>query len=135
MPAGETRKINRPTNASSTQEFFSHNEVTIVMLSGEAVGSEFCLDREEVILGRGPGVDLNFDDPAMSRAHVAFELTGEGFRVRDMASTNGLFLNGTRVQAAELKHGDRLELGEHIFQYIVSEREVAPTYVLTDEAD
>ncbi len=133
MSAGETRKINRPDGAASAEAFLSHHRATLVIVAGKAVGSEFGLERAEVILGRGPGVDLNFDDASMSRAHTTFEISGEGVRVRDMASTNGLFLNGTRVQAADLKHGDRLEMGEHTFQFIVEERSSAPnTFVLSD---
>lgn len=131
--SGETRKIDRPDETQSAEEFFRRFNVTLVMTEGNAIGSEFLLDRESVVLGRGPGVDINFDDTSMSRAHASFELTQEGFRVRDMASTNGVHLNGTRVQSAELKHGDRLELGEHCFQYLVEELSHDPTtYVLNE---
>ena len=44
-------------------------------------------------------------------------LSLEGFRVRDIGSTNGIVVNGAQVQIAELKHGDRFELGDHIFEY------------------
>ncbi len=133
MSASETRKMDRPDSASNAEAFLSRHNATLVMVTGKGVGSEFGLERPEVILGRGPGVDLNFDDTSMSRAHASFEVTGDGFRVRDMASTNGLFLNGTRVQAADLKHGDRIEMGEHAFQFIVEERSSSPnTFVLSD---
>jgi pSer/pThr/pTyr-binding forkhead associated (FHA) protein len=132
--SSETRKIDRPDETQSAEEFFQRFSVTLVMTEGKATGSEFVLDREAVVLGRGPGVDINFDDTSMSRAHASFELTQDGFRVRDMASTNGIFLNGTRVQSAELKHGDRLELGEHCFQYLVEERVNTPSAYVLNEA-
>ncbi len=132
--SSETRKIDRPDETHSAEEFFQRFSVTLVMTEGKATGSEFVLDREAVVLGRGPGVDLNFDDTSMSRAHASFELTQDGFRVRDMASTNGIYLNGTRVQSAELKHGDRLELGEHGFQYLVEERVNTPSAYVLNEA-
>ncbi len=130
---GETRKIARQQDQTSCEEFLRRFQTVLVMVSGPAEGSEFSLDKHEIILGRGPGVDLTFDDTAMSRAHAAFELTQGGFRVRDMASTNGIYLNGTRIQAAELKHGDRIDMGEHCFQYVVEEREATTnTYLLPD---
>jgi pSer/pThr/pTyr-binding forkhead associated (FHA) protein len=132
--SSETRKLDRPDETNSAEEFFQRFSVTLVMTEGKATGSEFVLDRESVVLGRGPGVDLNFDDTSMSRAHASFELTQDGFRVRDMASTNGVHLNGTRVQSAELKHGDRLELGEHCFQYLVEERVNTPSAYVLNEA-
>jgi pSer/pThr/pTyr-binding forkhead associated (FHA) protein len=80
---------------------------------------------------RGPSVDLAFDDPAMSRQHVAIEYADEQFRVRDLGSTNGVLLNGEPVQVGEIDDGDRIEIGSHEFQLVVEVREPEPeTYEL-----
>jgi len=134
MANAETRKVLRPETPCGPDAFLSRYKAVLVIVSGGAAGSEYELDRPELILGRGPGVELAFDDDTLSRAHAAFDLTEEGFRIRDMASTNGVFLNGKPIQVAELKHGDRLELGAYIFQYIIEERSSEPnTYVLPED--
>ena len=99
--------------------------------TGGAVGTELALDGECVTLGRGPSVDLAFDDPAMSRQHAAVEYVDEQFRVRDLGSTNGVLLNGEPVQVGEINDGDRMAIGGHEFQLVVEVRETEPeTYEL-----
>jgi pSer/pThr/pTyr-binding forkhead associated (FHA) protein len=116
-----TRKISKPEREAKLRQ-----RASLVIVEGGAEGSEFALERERCVVGRGPGVDLALDDSAMSRQHAAFERTGEGWRVRDLGSTNGVKLNGAPVKAADLKHGDRVGLGEHVLQYLVETRERAP---------
>jgi pSer/pThr/pTyr-binding forkhead associated (FHA) protein len=69
----------------------------------------------------------------MSGSHAAIELGAEGYKVRDMGSTNGTFVNGSPVQAAELKHGDKITVGEHTLQYLLEKKERAGSYDLSDE--
>ena len=123
MRDGRTRQMERSGSGSGAEEFFSRFRAAIVILSGGASGSEYALDQSRISLGRGPGVDLAFDDSAMSREHAIVEFYGEGFRIRDLGSTNGVIVNGSPVQVCKLKHGDRFDLGDHRFQYVIEERE------------
>jgi pSer/pThr/pTyr-binding forkhead associated (FHA) protein len=105
-----------------------------VVLVGVAPGSEFDLDQPKLTVGRGPGVDLAFDDTALSREHGAFEFSDAGFRIRDLGSTNGIQLNDEAVRSATLEHGDRVKMGTHVFQFILEDVTPEPnTYVLTDD--
>lgn len=134
MQDGRTRKLAPPKISARRHSFLTANRASLVILEGPAAGCEYDLDRPRLDLGRGPGVDLAFRDDAMSREHVAFEQIDDGFRVRDLASTNGVLLNGSPVLAAELKHGDRLRIGEHTFRYLVEKLERHPeTHLLSDE--
>ena len=132
MRDGQTR-IASSRGKRDAGAFLDAHCVSIVSLSGADAGSEHVLEQGCVSLGRGPGVDLAFDDTAMSREHAVLEASERGFRIRDLGSTNGTRVNGSPAQSAELKHRDRFEIGEHVFQYVVEERESAPrTYVLPD---
>ncbi len=134
MKNDRTRELSAPNTPSGARGFLTRNRASLVVIEGPAAGTEYELDRPRLDLGRGPEVDLCFADDAMSREHVAFELVEDGFRVRDLGSTNGVVLNGGRVLAAELKHGDRLRVGEHTFQYLVERLERQPeTYLLPDD--
>ena len=135
MRDGRTRKHTRDTKIGGLQEFLEGNEARIVVVSGPAAGQDFILDRDQVTLGRGPGVDLVFVDPEMSKRHAVIEFSGDGFRIRDLGSTNGIVLNGKRVQAGDVKHGDRFEIGSQGFQFVIEEREATPdTYELSTES-
>jgi len=134
MQDGHTRKRRRPDPAPEPSRFLAENRVWLVFAEGPRAGSELALDRPRMEMGRSPEVDLCFDDDAMSREHACFEVIDEGFRVRDLGSTNGVYLNGSPVLAAELKHGDQLQIGEHAFRYLVEPAESpAKVHVLPDE--
>lgn len=115
--------------------FLTRCRPSIVVVSGREEGSEFPLQSDRVTIGRGPGVDIAFEDSCMSRQHVALELTGKGYRLIDLGSTNGVVLNGSPVQVGDLKHGDRFEVGEHAFQYVLEERERAPRVFSLDDPE
>jgi pSer/pThr/pTyr-binding forkhead associated (FHA) protein len=121
MPKNATRKLER-REAGATQS----QRASLVIVEGGVEGSEYELAKERCVVGRGPGVDLALDDAAMSRQHASVERTAGGHRVRDLGSTNGVRVNGARVEVADLKHGDRVELGEHVLQYLVETRERSP---------
>ena len=84
MRDGATRQIASAGAGNGAEEFFGRFRAAIVILSGGASGSEYSLDQSQISLGRGPGVDLAFDDAAMSREHAVVEFYGEGFRIRDL---------------------------------------------------
>ncbi len=114
--------------------FLARFDATLVVVRGFVAGDEHALDRPKLVLGRGPGVDLAFDDAEMSCQHAAIEWSGEGFRVCDLGSTNGTLVNGKRVQAHELAPGDRLELGRHVLQLRLEERAPEPrVYCVPDD--
>ena len=51
------------------------------------------------------------DAALVSRLHCRLTATRDSLQVKDLDSTNGTFVNGRRVETAELKDGDRLGVG------------------------
>ncbi|MDH3211645.1 MAG: FHA domain-containing protein [Myxococcales bacterium] len=133
MRDGLTRRIEQPESKDGFAEFTNRWRAAIVILSGDAAGTEHDLQQPHITLGRGPDTDLTFDDEAMSREHAALEFTGTGFRIRDLGSMNGMLLNGGQARVGDLKNGDRFQLGEHVFQYLLERcTRPAKAYVLPD---
>jgi pSer/pThr/pTyr-binding forkhead associated (FHA) protein len=63
-------------------------------------------------LGRATGADFGVDGALVSRVHCRLTALPEGgLEVRDLDSTNGTFVNGKRVQTAQLASGDRIQVG------------------------
>ena len=63
-------------------------------------------------LGRATGADFGVDGALVSRVHCRLTALPEGgLEVRDLDSTNGTFVNGKRVQTAQLASGDRIRVG------------------------
>jgi pSer/pThr/pTyr-binding forkhead associated (FHA) protein len=128
MKDGHTIKL--PRGESLGRVFLASHKASLVIVEGGAAGAEYEIHENGVTVGRGPGVDIAVQDDAMSKTHAAFEPAEHGVRVRDMGSTNGIAVNGSRVDAADLKHGDRIEIGSHVFQFVLESSESVPTYDL-----
>jgi serine/threonine protein kinase len=66
-----------------------------------------------IVVGRGPEVDIQLPggERRASRAHCKIELRGDALLVVDLGGRNGTYLNGQRVDRAELRAGDRIQCG------------------------
>jgi pSer/pThr/pTyr-binding forkhead associated (FHA) protein len=114
--------------------FLARYEPVLVVVRGGIAGAEILLDRDKLVLGRGPDVEVAFEDQEMSSQHAAIEFAGEGFRICDLGSTNGSFVNGKPVHAQDLQSGDRIALGRHLLQLRIEERQREPrVYLVPDD--
>jgi pSer/pThr/pTyr-binding forkhead associated (FHA) protein len=62
-------------------------------------------------VGRAPRADFIVDAALVSRVHCRITAADDKLEVVDLKSTNGTYVNGKRVQRAELQTGDRLGVG------------------------
>ena len=63
-------------------------------------------------IGRGPDAGLRIDHPSVSRAHAELAFADGQWRLRDLGSKNGSFMDGIRVQEAALLRACWLRLGD-----------------------
>jgi transcriptional regulator of acetoin/glycerol metabolism len=85
--------------------------LAIRWLSPGAAQPVSVLDRNELTLGRGAEADLRLDASGVSRKHARLHRQGPIYAVHDLASTNGSFVNGARVQHSGLSENDVLRFG------------------------
>ena len=71
------------------------------------------LAQEWTRIGRSLAADIRFDDATVSRRHALVVSQGEGVRVLDDRSLNGVFVNGKRVEWSPLTDGDEITIGRH----------------------
>jgi len=67
--------------------------------------------RGQVVLGRSRECEVRLPDADTSRRHAKILCAGNRFVLHDLASTNGTFVNGERIEQRELRPGDRLQIG------------------------
>jgi len=89
-----------------------------VALSGPLCGEAFPLDGSEWVVGRDPGNPLSIPDRLMSRRHCAVSVANGQFRLRDLGSSNGTFVNGIPVEQHVLEHGDRIRAGDSVLMFL-----------------
>ena len=84
----------------------------LIVKRGPSDGSRFLLDVDVTTAGRHPNAEIFLDDVTVSRKHAEFRRSGNGFTVVDLASLNGTYLNGSRVDSAALHDGDEVQVGK-----------------------
>lgn len=73
-------------------------------------------DRQAISVGRAPDNALVLSDTLASRAHCVIEKTADGWRVRDLGSSNGTRVNGQPIKLAPFRPGDLLQIGNTVIR-------------------
>ena len=84
----------------------------LIVRRGPNAGSKFFLDSDATDVGRHPDSDIFLDDITVSRRHAEIRRGQEGFALHDVGSLNGTYVNRERVEQAELRSGDEIQVGK-----------------------
>lgn len=95
----------------SPQELEGGRGVLIVK-RGPNAGSKFFLDTDSVEIGRHPDSQIFLDDITVSRRHAEIKRGAGAFSLQDVGSLNGTYVNRERVETAELRSGDEIQVGK-----------------------
>jgi hypothetical protein len=98
----------QPTEAASLQDLGLEREVAVLRWNGE----RSVLDKRRSVLGRSRDVDVQIEDPNVSRRHAEIVQEGSVYWLVDLGSTNGTEVEGRRVQRARLADGSQFTIGE-----------------------
>ncbi|MBO0812437.1 MAG: DUF3662 domain-containing protein [Microlunatus sp.] len=81
----------------------------------EVNGMRHPLKPPGLVIGRGTEADLRINDPGISRRHAQIRVAARGssldIEIVDLGSTNGVLVDGRRVQRAPIGEGTRIEIG------------------------
>jgi hypothetical protein len=88
-------------------------------------GVEYRLKRGSNTVGRDEKADITVDDRGLSRFHFEIAWNGETGAVRDLQSTNGTFVDGTRVNEVVLQSGSKITAGRSEFEFQLQAGEVS----------
>ncbi len=78
------------------------------------------LGDEVVTVGRGQDSSIFLDDVTVSRKHAEIVRGEGGYRIRDVGSLNGTYVNRVRVDAVDLRNGDEIQVGKYRFRFVFS---------------
>jgi diguanylate cyclase (GGDEF)-like protein len=105
-----------------TLEDLDTREWVLIRYVGQPLGAFIALPLEGLDLGRAPESHLCLPEPEVSRHHARLKVSAdlEALELRDLGSTNGVFVNGRRVYAdpgpVRLAAEDVLRVGGHAFK-------------------
>lgn len=91
-------------------------------------GDPIPLTQSRLLVGRRSQCDITLKFKSISSQHCEFELKGGYWHVRDLGSTNGIKVNGLRVDSKVLMPGDEVMIAKHAFNinYDVEPDSVVP---------
>lgn len=95
---------------------------SLAILQGKASGQIFPISKTRTTIGRS-GTDILLDDPECSRRHAILEIHGSRVTIDDLGSTNGTFVDGRKIDRADLDKHSEFRIGEHVMMLIVTDRE------------
>jgi pSer/pThr/pTyr-binding forkhead associated (FHA) protein len=90
----------------------------LVVRRGPNAGAQFLLDQPVTSAGRHPRSDIFLDDVTVSRRHVEFRLENGQFRLVDLDSLNGTYVNREPVDSAVLVDRDEIQIGKFRLMFL-----------------
>jgi transcriptional regulator with GAF, ATPase, and Fis domain len=84
------------------------------VIEGPDAGAEFALDPNapsRLLLGTSPACSIRLTDSTVSRRHAALEPVGQRYRLTDLGSTNGTFVDGVAIVEVFLRGGEVVRIG------------------------
>jgi DNA-binding NtrC family response regulator len=101
----------------------------LLVVKGPDKGEAIAIAELAMTVGSGPGNDVLLSDPTISRKHLLIEPRPDGVILRDVGSTNGSFVQGSRFQELTLGFGTEVTIGQTVLKYVPQEEalELAPS--------
>lgn len=90
----------------------------LVLIYPPPIGAEFALTAPRLRIGRAEHLDVCINHRSISREHAELVQQGDAYRVIDLASANGVRINGDDIQNAIVSPGDVLELGQVRLKFV-----------------
>lgn len=109
----------------------------LIVTHGPNIGHEYILQEAETTIGRSTNNGIVLPSPEISRRHAHLWHEGDAIFLEDLGSTNGTFVNNTRLyDRVELYDGDEIQVGDAFRLLFTSPGGVTrPTALVSNEAD
>jgi signal transduction histidine kinase len=98
----------------------------LIVIQGADEGKQFDLNDEPLTVGRDSANKVRLHDTEVSRRHAEFVRTPDGYRVLDVGSANGTFVNDRPIRDVLLRPGDRVQVGQSVLLFSAGRSEAAP---------
>jgi len=84
------------------------NMPALIGVSNDVIGQQYILRKSKVEIGRRPNSDIVLTESSVSSMHAQIVTDGEGWKVLNLLSSNGTFVNGKKVVQQAIVEGDMI---------------------------
>lgn len=95
----------------------------LIIIAGPIQGSIFELTEDEVSIGREVSSQVRLADPSVSRRHTLIKRENDCFKIIDLDSFNGTYVNGVPVIEQPLNQGDQITIGDVMLLFLMEDAE------------
>jgi pSer/pThr/pTyr-binding forkhead associated (FHA) protein len=95
-------------------------QTRLISLDG---GPNIHVDHSPMLIGRHPSCDARIDSVRISRRHCCVSVHDDTLLIKDLGSTNGVWVNGMRVESGRLRGGDEVAIGS--LRFVVEQLDTA----------
>lgn len=96
-------------------------EGILLILKGAGIGARYLLDAAQTKLGRDMNNEIVLDDITVSRSH-ALITKSDGYRLKDLGSLNGSYINAVAVKDGVIKAGDEVQIGKYHLTLFIGDK-------------
>ncbi|MEK6705902.1 MAG: GGDEF domain-containing protein [Bdellovibrionota bacterium] len=96
-------------------------EACLIIIRGTPQGHRFFLTQNEMAIGRDPNAEIVLADQSISRKHAKIEKIGRTFKIHDLNSSNGTYVNDKKILPdvpVILSKEDMIKLGSSILKFL-----------------
>jgi len=123
----DTADITIFTGPPSTPPATSTHRAGLIVLAGGEIGRRIEIGGDELVVGRSVLATSRITAPSVSRQHARIRMVEQegqhAYEISDLGSRNGTRVNNVAIQTASLNHGDKVQMGEVVFKFVVQDRE------------
>jgi hypothetical protein len=92
----------------------------LVVTRGSTAGARYALSQPVTSIGRHPESGIFLDDVTVSRRHAEVRRNEDGqYRLSDVGSLNGTYLDGERIEEAALREGAQVQVGKYRLVFVI----------------
>ena len=96
-------------------------EGILLILKGAGIGARYLLDAAQTKLGRDMSNEIILDDITVSRSH-ALITKSNGYRLKDLGSLNGSYVNAVAVKENVINAGDEVQIGKYHLTLFIGDK-------------
>src|SRR5688500_3095205 len=112
MPAARETLAETGVATRLVQDKTPVRTLMVKVVAGASRGLRIALSSRPLVIGADDDVDLVVDDPKVSRRHLELRAVPGGVAIRDLGSTNGVFVDSARINDATFPAGTIVRLGD-----------------------